>query len=77
MKLNNVLTLLISLSTTQVQAGQIPSPDGVLGGVRTSNSSDKFSTSRILVANAGSAASIQRDPNHLRGVVENSGICGQ
>lgn len=76
MKLNNVLTLLISLSTAQVQAGQIPSPDGVLGGVSTSTS-EKISTSRILVANAGSAASIQRDPNHLRGVVENSGICGQ
>ncbi len=76
MKLNDVLTLVVSLLATQIQAGQIPIVGGVLGGVSTSGSSDRLSASRILLVDGGATVSVQRAPNHLRGVVENSGICG-
>lgn len=60
------LSLLAGVSSV-LGAGQIPDVDGVIGGVPS--------------AEAKSAAQpnkeIQRAAGQLRGVVENSGICGE
>ena len=53
-----------------VLGGQIPRVNGVIGGVRCESlTTETTSQQRIL-------KSVQRTPGKLRGVVENSGICG-
>lgn len=49
--------------------------DGILGGVG-GDSSEEPPTSRVLVTSGAASPNIQRVPNQLRGVVENSGVCG-
>lgn len=75
MKLSHVLTLAISFLTVEIKAGQVPVVDGILGG--SGHGGAGSVASRILLASDSTSANIQRVPGQLRGVVENSGVCGE
>lgn len=60
-----------ALHASSVSAGQVPVVDGVIGGVRTSDS-----TAKNLEALASDVRSTTPTPGALR-VTENSGICGE
>ncbi|KXN90703.1 Carboxypeptidase S1 [Leucoagaricus sp. SymC.cos] len=72
MKLPHVLALTALLIAT-VQAGQIPVPEGTFGGVPSGSSSGHPTLRQVASPPFGPA--VQRVPNQLRNVVENSGIC--
>ena len=54
-----------------ISCGEFPVVDGVIGGVP---SGDAHQT--LTLGGSGSGDSSARTPGKLRGVVENSGICG-
>jgi hypothetical protein len=72
MKLRLGVVSLISLLSfwRGVLGGQIPEVNGVLGGVTTTRNVRQ----REVLESA--SANLKRTPGKLRGVVENSGVCG-
>ena len=66
-----VVSLILSLLSLWhgVLGGQIPEVNGVLGGVSTTTRNDR--QQELL-----ESARAERTPGKLRGVVENSGVCG-
>ena len=69
MKLHLGVVSLISLLRfwRGVLGGQIPEVNGVLGGV---------SATTVRLREVSESVSVKRTPGKLRGIVENSGVCG-